>query len=120
MWTNAVVQIGSYEVGLALELLPAERRVPMAASIAWITVLAATEGEDVHKEAWRTFVDDVLYPHVAFTVPHPHPEQLDGGWWLEAIRSALMALVEVNALGPLISEQLPSAYHLALAPRAVS
>lgn len=119
-WTHAVVRVGPHEVLLALALLPEEERAPMAASIAWFTVLVATENAQAQQGAWPTFVSTVIAPHVEFSVPHDHPETLGDAWWLEAMRSALMALVRANALDSLISEQLPSAYHLARTQKAAS
>ncbi len=42
-WTHAVVRVEPHDVLLALAVLPDEQRAAMAASIAWFTVLAATE-----------------------------------------------------------------------------
>src|SRR5262245_27304525 len=119
-WTHAVVRVGSHDVLLALEVLPEEQRAPMAASIAWYAVLSATEDESARRDAWQAFMSTIMSPHVEFSVAHDHPEQLGESWWLEAVRSALETFVRVNTLDALVSEQLPSALHLARTQQAAS
>jgi hypothetical protein len=120
MKTHRTVRVGDHAIGLTLELLAEERRVPMATSIAWFYVTCAAEGEAVNAAAWQAFLRDIISPSVDFQINGIELDALSGSFWMEAIHQATKAFVEENALRGLIEEQLPSIYREAQTVRTAS
>jgi hypothetical protein len=88
------------DVVLILSLLAPDDQERVAATIASIAVAAATDPE-MNKRAWRTFVDDVLSRHVAFSIDgEPDLHRVD--WWDAVLRHAATAFVKANRLEPAI------------------
>lgn len=107
MWTDAAFSIGDHRVTLSVERVAPERRAAIAVSVAWLAAASASPG-DANAAVWRVLVEDVIGPHIAFTIDHESPESLDHTFWNEAMRRATSTFIRVNGLESDIRRSLSS------------
>lgn len=107
MWTNREFRVGDRQVTASIRVLAPGQRQAIAASMAWLAGASAAP-DDPNARAWKTLIEDVLGPHLALTVDHQEPEQLDRAWWTETIRQATAEFIDVNELESLIARSWSS------------
>lgn len=109
MWIETSIVVGNRPVGLSVHRLEAGARNRAAASLAWFSHAALTGDASGEPDVWQTFMQDVIFEHVRFTIPGMTESQLDGldtAWWNEASRQAIVAFVEANELSPSLKQHL--------------
>lgn len=108
MWTDDAFSIGGYQVILSIEQVPPARREAIATSVAWLACASSTPNGDINSTIWKTLVEDVIGPHVAFSIDHEQPEALGWAFWNEAMKRATSAFIRVNELEDPIRRSLTS------------
>lgn len=91
-------------VGMDVDVLEADARQQLAASIAWLSREELTSG----LVAWQAFASNVVAAHVAFTVDDGDLLDADATWWARVVYAGASALMDVNALAPTICRSLSS------------
>src|ERR1700760_3937287 len=95
MWIDISIVVGNQPIGLSVRRLDADACDRAAASLAWFSYLAMTGDTSTEPATWQTFMQEVIFEHVKFTVPG-ETDELTATWWDEASRQAVVALVETN------------------------
>jgi len=108
MWTDDAFSVGGHRVTLSIELVAPARRDVIATSIAWLACASCTPGDGINSTAWKMLVEDVLGPHIAFSIDHEDPESLGWTFWSEAMKRATSAFIRVNQLEDPIRRSLAS------------
>src|SRR5262245_33056618 len=107
-WTDQPVSIAGYRVTLSIERVGPSRREAIATSVAWLACASSTPGDAINSAVWKALVEDVLGPHIAFSIDHEDPESLGWPFWNEAMKRATFAFIRVNELEEPIRRSLTS------------
>ncbi len=107
-WTEEPISIGGYRVTLSIERVELSRRDAIATSVAWLACASSASNEAINSAVWKTLVEDVLGPHIAFSIDHEDPESLGWTFWGEAMKRATSAFIRVNRLEDPIRRSLAS------------
>jgi hypothetical protein len=108
MWTDAAFSIGGHRVTLSIELVGPARRDAIATSVAWLACVSCAPGDAINSTIWKTLAEDILGPHIAFSIDHDDPESLGWPFWSEAMKRATSAFIRVNKLEDSILRSLTS------------
>lgn len=108
MWTDESASIGGHLVTLSIERVGPARRDAIATSVAWLACASSTPDDAINSTVWKTLVEDVLGPHIAFSIDHSDPGSLGWGFWSEAMKRATAAFIRVNHLEDPIRRSLTS------------
>lgn len=108
MWTDDAFSVGGYRVTVSIERVEVARRDAIATSVAWLACASATPDGAINSTVWKTLVEDVIGPHIAFSIDHEHPEALGWTFWSEAMKRATSAFIRVNELEDPIRRSLTS------------
>lgn len=108
MWTDDAFSIGGHRVTLSIELMGPARRDVIATSVAWLACASCPPGDASNSTIWKMLVEDVLGPHIAFSIDHEDPESLGWTFWGGAMKRATSAFIRVNHLEDPIRRSLAS------------
>jgi hypothetical protein len=114
MWVGSSTLVRNQPVGLPVHLLESDECEQAAAAIAWFAMHASDGTPATDPATWQTFIERVISPHVAFTVPEEKMEDLGPAWWSEATAQAMRELVTANRLESAVNRHvqiLESAVH---------
>jgi len=95
-WVQSSIDVQGERVGLSLHRLDPDECERAAAAIAWFTLQAGMDDP----EAWKDFLESVIFGHIDFTIAKDRLETLGQAWWDEATSRAAGEFVRVNDLGP--------------------
>ena len=103
MWVESSILVGNQPVGLSVHLLESDECEQAAAAIAWFAVHVLDGARATDPATWQTFIESVISPHVAFTVPEEKVEDLGPAWWSEATARAMTEFMRANRLASAVN-----------------